>query len=103
MEERFNLCLDFHICLKGVLKNVTWRFGFASFLSSLILMLQCVIMISTPNLIYQKHMKRGIENFFVSLKGSQRNLEYAVSLLSLKNLELKIPLQCYFNAFEFKI
>ena len=41
MEERFNLCLDFHICLKGVLKNVTWRFGFASFLSSLILMLQC--------------------------------------------------------------
>ena len=42
MEERFNLCLDFHICRKGVPKNVTWRFGFASLLSSLILMLHAL-------------------------------------------------------------
>ena len=42
MEERFNLCLDFQICRKGVPKNVTWRFGFASLLSSLILMLHAL-------------------------------------------------------------
>ena len=62
-------------------KNVTQQFGCVSFLSSLVLMHQCVFMTSTPNF-NLANMKRGIEFYFASLlKGFQRNFEYSVKLL----------------------
>ena len=65
--------LTFH--LQGVPKNVTYRFSYASFLISLICILQCFF-INTPNFDQAKQMKRGLENYFASLKGIQRNFGY---------------------------